>query len=90
MRALWHMAEVVVMAVVLVVATEAALVAGTDGVDMEVVMDGVVTEAVLVVVTGGVDTEAVLVADMEGATGVDTEVVSEEVMSEDTVIMAMV
>jgi len=76
------MAEVVVMAVVLVVATEAALVAGTDGVDMEVVMDGVVK--------GGVDTEAVLVADMEGATGVDTEVVSEEVMLEDTVIMAMV
>ena len=46
-------------------------------------------EAVLVVVTGGVDTEAVLVADMEGAIGVDTEVVSEGVMLEDTVIMAM-
>ena len=59
---------------------EAALVVVTDGVDME---------AVLVVVTGGVDTEAVLVADMEGVTGVDTEVVSEEVMLEDTVIMAM-
>ena len=75
------MAEVVVMEVVLVVDTEAALVAGTDG---------VVTEAVLVVVTGGVDTEAALVADMEGATGEDTEVVSEEVMLEATVIMAMV
>ena len=71
------MAEAEVMTVVLVVATEAALVAGTDGVDMEVV-------------TGGEDTEAVLGADMEGATWVDTEVVSEEVMSEDTVIMAMV
>ena len=80
------MAELVDMAVVLVVVT--------DGVDMEVVlavvMDGVGTEAVLVVVTGGVDTEAVLVADMEGAIGVDTEVVSEEVMLEATVIMAMV
>ena len=84
------MAEVVVMAVVLVVATEAALVAGTDGVDMEVVMDGVDTEAVLVMVTGGVDTEAVLVEDIEGVTGVDTEAVSAEVMSGDTVIMAMV
>jgi hypothetical protein len=71
---------------------EAALVVVMDGVDMEavlvVVTGGVDTEAVLVVVTGGVDTEAVLVADMEGATGVDTEVVSEEVMLEDTVIMA--
>ena len=80
------MAEVVVM--------EAALVVVMDGVDTEaalaVVMDGVDTEAVLVVVTGGVNTEAVLVADMEGATGVDTEVVSEEVMLEATVIMAMV
>ena len=79
--------------VVLVVATEAALVVVMDGVDMvealAVVMDGVDTEAVLVVATGGVDTEAVLVADMEGAIGVDTEVVSEEVMLEDTVIMAM-
>ena len=77
------------MEVVLVVDTEAALVAGTDGVDMEVVMDGAVTEAVLEVVTGGVDTEAVLGAEMEGATGVDTEVVSEAVMLEDTVIMAI-
>ena len=67
--------------VVLVVATEEALVADTDGVDM--------VEA-LAVVMDGVDTEAVLVADMEGAIGVDTEVVSEEVMLEDTVIMAMV
>ena len=64
-----------------VVAMEVGLVVDTDG---------VVTEAVLVVVTGGVDTEAVLVADMEGAIGVDTEVVSEEVMLEDTVIIAMV
>ena len=83
------MAEVVVMEVVLVVATEAALAVVMDGVDMvealAVVMDGVDTEAVLVVVTGGVNTEAVLVADMEGVTGV----VSEEVMLEDTVIMDM-
>ena len=72
---------------------EAALVVVMDGVDMvealAVVMDGVATEEVLVLVTGGVDTEAVLVADMEGATGVDTEVVSEEAMLEDTVTMVM-
>ena len=69
--------------------TEAALVADPDGVVMVVVMDGVDTEEVLVVVTGGGDTQTVLVAEMDGATGVDTEVVSEEAMLEDTVIMDM-